>query len=232
MKVSGTATLHAPVGKVWAALQDPAVLVRTIPGCERLEEIDRDAYRMTVTAGVASIKGRYAGEVRLTEQHEPHSFVLKATGAGGPGTVSAEVSVRLEPGDGDATTVLSYDADAVVGGMIGGVGQRMLTGVAKKTAGEFFAAVDQALNGGTAATPAERDGTAAAPAQADGTAGGRAGQGGGSSDGGRTPAVFTRPAAVGAAGLSSRDFVAGAVFGAAVGLLGALVGGLIARRRP
>src|ERR687897_2241914 len=98
MKVSGNATLNAPVERVWAALNDPAVLVRTIPGCERLEQVERDAYRMTVTAGVASIKGSYAGDVRLTDRRQPHAFVLKASGAGGPGTVSADVKVRLAGG--------------------------------------------------------------------------------------------------------------------------------------
>ena len=38
----------------------------------------------------------------------------------------------------DGTTLLTYEADAVIGGMIGGVGQRVLAGVAKKTAAEFF----------------------------------------------------------------------------------------------
>ncbi|HYU03681.1 MAG TPA: SRPBCC domain-containing protein, partial [Jatrophihabitantaceae bacterium] len=66
-------------------------------------------------------------------------------GAGGPGTVSTEVQVRLVEVDG--ATRISYDAEAVVGGMIGGVGQRMLAGVGKKMAGEFFAAVDDVLNG-------------------------------------------------------------------------------------
>ncbi len=154
MKVSGNATLNASPARVWAALNDPAVLVRTIPGCERLEEVERDAYRMTVTAGVASIKGTYAGDVQLTDQEEPHAFVLKASGAGGPGTVSADVKVRLADG-GDGTTVLSYDADAIVGGMIGGVGQRILSGVAKKTAAEFFQAVDDVLTG-AAVTAAAR----------------------------------------------------------------------------
>ena len=54
--------------------------------------------------------------------------------------------VLLEEGDG-GTTILSYDADAVVGGMIGGVGQRMLTGVSKKMADEFFRNVDAVLTG-------------------------------------------------------------------------------------
>ncbi|MDP9416943.1 MAG: carbon monoxide dehydrogenase subunit G, partial [Actinomycetota bacterium] len=146
MKVRGDAVLHAPPDAVWRALNDPAVLVRTIPGCERLEQIGPDRYRMTVTAGVASIKGTYQGEVALTDPRPPSSFVLKASGAGAPGTVSADVVVTLADA-GDSSTRLEYDADAVVGGMVGGVGQRVLTGVAKKTAGEFFAAVDDVLTG-------------------------------------------------------------------------------------
>ena len=150
MKVSGEATLHGPVEKVYETLHDPAVLVRTIPGCERLEQTGPDAYRMAVTAGVAAIKGSYAGDVLLTDLDAPKSFLLKASGSGAPGTVSTEVVVRLVDGP-DGTTVLTYDADAVVGGPVGGVGQRILAGVAKKTANEFFAAVDDVLLGGAAA---------------------------------------------------------------------------------
>ena len=147
MRIAGNATLHAPVEAVYQALKDPRVLVRTIPGCERLEQVGDDAYAMTVTAGVASVRGTYAGDVRLTDQRAPNGFVLRASGSGAPGTVSADVAVELASGD-DGTTLVSYDADAVVGGMIGGVGQRLLTGVAKRTAGEFFAAVDEVLVGG------------------------------------------------------------------------------------
>ncbi|MBG0830905.1 carbon monoxide dehydrogenase subunit G [Planomonospora sp. ID67723] len=159
MKVVGSAVLGADRDRVWSALQDPAVLVRTIPGCERLEETGPDTYRMTVTAGVASIKGLYQGEVSLSEPDAPHRFVLRARGQGAPGTVEATVEVRLSEVDGG--TRVDYDAEAVVGGMIGGVGQRMLGTVAKRTAGEFFSAVESHLASG------EHDpvpGTAAAPA--------------------------------------------------------------------
>lgn len=152
MKVTGSATLNAPREQVWAALNDPAVLVRTIPGCRQLEQVGPDAYRASVEAGVASIKGVYDGEVRLTDQTEPSSFVMHAAGAGAPGTVNADVQVTLTDVDGESTR-LDYDADAVIGGMLGGVGQRMITGVAKRTAGEFFAAVDEVLTSGMEAAP-------------------------------------------------------------------------------
>jgi carbon monoxide dehydrogenase subunit G len=209
MRIAGNATLHAPVETVYAALRDPRVLVRTIPGCERLEQVGEDAYQMTVTAGVASVRGTYAGDVRLTDQRAPHGFVLRASGSGAPGTVSADVTVELSPGD-DGTTELSYDADAVVGGMIGGVGQRLLTGVAKRTAGDFFTAVDQVLTGAVEeAVPAD----GAAPP--------------GSGEAG--PRLYSAPARRRAAPPGG-DFAAGVVLGAAAALLGALVGGWLARR--
>ncbi|MEU6740427.1 SRPBCC family protein [Streptosporangium sandarakinum] len=168
MKVAGSAVLGIDRDRVWSALQDPAVLVRTIPGCERLEETGPGAYRMTVTAGVASIKGVYQGEVTLTEPDAPKRFVLRARGQGAPGTVDATVEIRLsDAGDG---TRVDYDAEAVVGGMIGGVGQRMLGSVAKKTAGEFFSAVEGHLSA-AAQVPAAPATEAAGAVGATGTAG-------------------------------------------------------------
>jgi carbon monoxide dehydrogenase subunit G len=204
VKVTGSATLNASRDDVWKALNDPAVLVRTIPGCTQLEEVGPDSYRMTITAGVASIKGTYQGDVSLTDQQQPGSFMLRASGAGAPGTVSADVKVSLAETDG--VTRLEYDADAVVGGMIGGVGQRVLSGVAKKTAGEFFQAVDDVLTGKSPAPVAASSAAAA------------------------TPGVFTAPGPTGPA-VGGSDFVKGAVFGAAVALAGVLVGSFVTRRR-
>ena len=218
MRIAGNATLHAPVEAVYDALRDPRVLVRTIPGCERLEQVGEDAYQMTVTAGVASVRGTYAGDVRLTDQRAPHGFTLRASGSGTPGTVAADVSVTLASDD-NGTTLLTYDADATIGGMIGGVGQRLLTTVAKRTAGEFFTAVDEVLNGGgveEAGAPLSGVGDGGAPAPAAG--------------GGAGPRVFTAPARRGAPGIPGGEFAAGVALGAAAALLGALVGGYLARR--
>jgi uncharacterized protein len=214
VKVTGSATLNASREAVWVALNDPAVLVRTIPGCQQLEEVGPDVYRMTLNAGVASIKGTYQGDVALTDQDQPGAFTLRASGAGAPGTVHADVRVTLADA-GSGTTRLDYDADAVVGGMIGGVGQRVLSGVAKKTAGEFFKAVDDVLTGKAPAAPS-------LPAPREETANPTAGMPSG-------PGVFTAPAATAPAG--GAEFVKGAVFGAVVALAGVVVGALVTRRR-
>ncbi len=216
MKISGSAALDAPRDKVWAAFHDPAVLARTLPGCEQLRQVGADSYEMTVTAGVASIKGTYDGTVALSGQQEPDSFTMRAAGAGGPGTVSADVTVRLADASSGGTD-LTYDADAVVGGPVGGVGQRMLTGVAKKMAGQFFAAVDDDIAGVRAPEPAGAEPAASAPAATAEA----------------PPAVFRpAPVAARAAAMSGRDLLLGSLAGAAIALAGVVVGTAAARRRP
>lgn len=217
MKITGTSTLSSDRASVWAALNDPSVLVAAIPGCQRLEALGGDAYKMTVAAGVGSIKGVYDGEVRLTEHEEPSSFKMLAQGAGAPGTIGAEVMVLLEDGP-TGGTVLSYDADAVVGGMIGGVGQRMLTGVSKKMAAEFFANVETVLAGaplGAAPGPSVEAGETRVPT---GTAGAAPGT------------VFTAPPAP-ARAAGPGGFALGVAAGAVAALAGAVVGAWIAGRR-
>jgi carbon monoxide dehydrogenase subunit G len=214
VKFTGDATLNAPVDRVWQALLDPAVLVRTIPGCERLESTGENAYAMTVTAGVAAIKGTYAGSCELSDLDQHSSLVMKLQGAGAPGTIGADVNVAFRDG-GNGTTTITYDADAVVGGMVGGVGQRMLTSVSRRMAGEFFGNVDAVLSG-AAPTPAavgaaEAAAAVGAPVEAQ-------------------PGVFVAPPKTPSPG-NQDDFLKGVVVGAGLVLAGVVVGGLFGRRR-
>lgn len=146
MKISGSSVLHAPPDQVWTAITDPAVLSTVIPGCDVLTPIAENRFALTVTLGVASIKGAYAGEVSFFDMVEPTSLMMRANGSGGPGTIDTTVRVELVV-LADGSTRVDYDADAMVGGMVGGVGQRVLSGVAKKTARLFFAAIDDVLVG-------------------------------------------------------------------------------------
>ncbi len=225
MKISGSATLHAPPRQVWAALTDPAVLAATIPGCERLEATGPDQYALTVTAGVASVRGTYAGQVALSDQREPDALVLTASGSGAPGTIATTVQVRLA-GTGDGQTELSYDADAQVGGVIAGVGQRMLASVAKRTAGEFFTAVNQALAGQAAGTTSAGAGAPAAPSGGETAGAGAAAAGGGAAG----PAVWAGRAAAASRPGSGGGFLTGVLTGAAVALAGVAVGAWLGRR--
>jgi carbon monoxide dehydrogenase subunit G len=211
MKISGSNVVDQPVEKVWEAILDPRVLVATIPGCERLESTGENSYAMTVTAGVAAIKGTYNGACSLSDLRERESLVMTLQGSGAPGTVDATVQVRLTehaPGQ----TEIAYDADAVVGGMVGGVGQRMLSSVSKRMAGEFFANVGRAISAPLGTAEAASAVTGGVETSATGAP------------------VFTAPARAGA--ISSRDdFVKGIAVGAGLVVLGVVIGGIFGRRR-
>src|SRR5712692_4159697 len=112
MKLEGSYDVKAPRQKVWGAFLDPETLRKAIPGCEKLELIGNDEYKATLKIGLA------------------------AEGSGGPGFVRADTLITLT--DADDGTRVSYSADVQIGGLIAGVGQRMLGGVSKMMADQFF----------------------------------------------------------------------------------------------
>jgi uncharacterized protein len=220
VNLDGSAVLSAPPEKVWDVITDPAVLARTIPGCLSLEQVGDDEYKMNVAVGVGAIKGTYAGEVKLSDKQRPSSYVMHASGAGAPGNARAQVTIGLTPA-GDGKTSLTYSADAVIGGPVAGVGQRMISGVAKRMAGQFFTAIDDELTGKAAPVPAA-PAAEAAPAEAVPAAAGAAPA---------APQVFAGRAAAPAAPSDARTLALGAVGGAALTLIGVAVGYLLGRRR-
>lgn len=212
MKINGSNVVPFPVDRVWDALLDPQVLVATIPGCERLVATGENSYDMTVTAGVAAIKGTYQGSCTLSDLDEHESLVMRLTGAGAPGTVDATVRVSFASPSADATEI-AYEADAIVGGMVGGVGQRMLTSVSRRMAGEFFGNVAAAI-----ASPVVEQEGAPAPSDVEVPAG-------------RAPAAGVFSAPPRAPGLSAQDdFLKGIVVGAGLVVLGVVAGRLCGRR--
>jgi carbon monoxide dehydrogenase subunit G len=224
VKISGTSVLHATPDKVWAAITDPAVLAGVLPGCQVLNPLGDNHFGLTVHMGVAAIKGTYAGEVKLYDLVAPSSLTMRAAGAGAPGTIDTTVAVTLSDA-GDGTTRLDYDADAAVGGMVGGVGQRVLTSVAKKTAGLFFASIDDVLTGKKPVTG--QTASAAVPPAPGAVAPVGAAASGESPFG----ATLAAPGAVGPAGVGPAALVAAAVTGAVAMAVGVLIGARIARRR-
>jgi carbon monoxide dehydrogenase subunit G len=223
MNLEGSAVLHGTPEQVWSVITDPAVLARTIPGCESLQLTRPDEYAMNVSVGVGAIRGTYAGEVRLTDQQRPMSYVMHASGAGAPGNARAKVLISLA-GDGSGTTTLTYSADAVIGGPVAGVGQRMITGVAKRMAGQFFSAVDAELTGAGEVRPTAAAVSSTTAPAAESVAAGAAEA--------PAPQVFTgRTAASASAQLDLRSFMLGAASGGVLTAWGVALGYLLGRRK-
>lgn len=136
MKISGTYTLAAPREKVYALMQDPVVLARAIPGCEGLEKIGDDEYRMKMKMALASFSGAFDGKVRITDQAPPASFRLVVEGSGKLGFMKGDGLLKLSA-SGEGTEV-AYEGDAQVGGTMAAVGQRLIDGTARMMIKRFF----------------------------------------------------------------------------------------------
>ena len=136
MKISGSYTLPLPRERTYEIMQDPEILARAIPGCESLEKIGPDEYRMKMKMALASLSGAFEGKVRITEQTPPESFRLVVEGSGRVGFVKGDGRLKLSALD--AGTEVAYEGDAQVGGTMAAVGQRLIDGTAKMMIKKFF----------------------------------------------------------------------------------------------
>ncbi len=141
MKIEGQYLLPAPREKVWAALNDPDVLAKTTPGLKQLTPAGVNTFDATIELAVGPVKGSYQGKVRITDQTAPEKMTLIVEGGGRAGTIKATGTLILEA-QGDATAV-HYVGDTQVTGVLMSVGHRLLPGVAKQLAGEFFKALER-----------------------------------------------------------------------------------------
>jgi carbon monoxide dehydrogenase subunit G len=150
MEMTGSEFIRLPQQRVWEALNDPDVLKACIPGCESVEKVSDTEYRMAMTAAIGPVKARFTGKLLLSDVNPPTSYTLAFEGSGGAagfGKGGSQVSLAPEA-DG---TRLSYTAKATVGGKLAQVGSRLIDGVAKKMAEDFF----RRFNDTVAPVPAE-----------------------------------------------------------------------------
>ena len=136
MKISGSTTLAVPPERAYEMMQDPEVLAKAMPGCESLERIGPDEYRMKMKLAMASISGAFEGKVQITDQQPPTSFKLVVEGNGKIGFMKGEGVLKLTAA-GEGTEV-NYEGDVQVGGTIAAVGQRLIDVTAKMMIKRFF----------------------------------------------------------------------------------------------
>jgi len=166
MKLSDEIRIEAPRERVYAALNDPEVLKRAIPGCQALERVSPTELTATVAVKIGPVKATFKGRVTLSDLDPPQSYVISGEGKGGAaGFAKGRAKVRLTE-DGQATR-LAYEVDADIGGKLAQVGQRLIEGSSKKLAGEFFAAFQAALAAPAAAPAAAKTPPEAAAVAAD-----------------------------------------------------------------
>src|SRR5205807_1007833 len=135
-----TQKITAPRDRVFAALVDPAILQKCIPGCEQMEKTGDNQYKAKLTAGVGPVKGVFTATVSLQEIVAPEHYKLVVEGKGQPGFVKGSGELNLK--DADTATEIQYTGEVNIGGLIATVGQRMLQATANMLLGRFFKALE------------------------------------------------------------------------------------------
>jgi carbon monoxide dehydrogenase subunit G len=141
MTMTGSTTLPADRAKVWAMLNDPAVLKACIPGCQSLEKTSETSFAAVAKVKIGPVSATFKGAVQLSDLDPPNGYTISGEGEGGiAGFAKGGAKVRLtDAEDAPGSTVLTYDVQANVGGKIAQLGSRLIDGVAKKMADQFFA---------------------------------------------------------------------------------------------
>jgi uncharacterized protein len=129
VRIAGNYTFDATREEVWSAINDPEVLARTIPGCQRLDQVGENEYESTLKVGLQAVRGTYNGKVKIDNVVAPESYSIHVDGKGSNGFLKGTGGLKLR--EEGAQTILDYGGEAQVGGTIASVGQRLLDGAAK-----------------------------------------------------------------------------------------------------
>ncbi|PUA19702.1 carbon monoxide dehydrogenase subunit G [Glaciimonas sp. PCH181] len=139
MVLEGEETFTQDISEVWTALHNTDMLTKAIPGCKSMKPSGSNTYVVALSLGVAAVRGDYEGKVKVTDVKAPVHYMLDAEGTGAPGFVKLRMDCILEKQG--AETVMKWKCDAVVGGLIASIGGRVLSGISKFMAKQFFKAL-------------------------------------------------------------------------------------------
>ena len=137
MDMQGTRQLAVTQQQAWDALNDPEMLKKCLPGCDRFESTGDGQYTVGMAVKVGPVSAKFSGKVTLSDITPPTGYKLAFEGQGGvAGFGKGASEVSLSPND--AGCELGYTVQAQVGGKIAQLGQRLIDGAAKSTADDFF----------------------------------------------------------------------------------------------
>ena len=137
MDMTGQRTLQVTQQQAWEALNDPDILKACIPGCQKFEPAGDQKFAVAAGIKMGPVSAVFNGSVQLTDIVAPQSYKLNFDAQGGvAGFGKGESAVEIKPLEKGCE--LHYTVHSSVGGKIAQLGQRLIDGVAKNMAEDFF----------------------------------------------------------------------------------------------
>jgi uncharacterized protein len=152
MELTGNVSIRQPIQVVWSALNNEEILRQCITGCESLERVDESSLVAKLAVKLGPVRAKFNGKINMSEVVPLQGYTLAFEGSGGAaGFAKGSSKVALQANEGG--TLVSYTAQASVGGKLGQVGGRMIDATARAMADDFFKAFTQMLE--TSLPPAD-----------------------------------------------------------------------------
>ena len=137
LKLSGSEKIDVDPIFLWHSIIDPKILKACIPGCNEMKEVANGEYHIVLNLKVGAVGGSFDGKVKLSEQNPPKSCKLHLSGGGTLGTGKGFAKIIIDE-KYKGISLMSYEGEGEVSGLVAGVGQRVLLGVAKHLVKKFF----------------------------------------------------------------------------------------------
>jgi carbon monoxide dehydrogenase subunit G len=148
MNVAGERTFAAPRSAVWAVLNDPAAMAKTMPGVQSFDVHDEKRWtaNVKIPLGLGGLKMKI--DMTKTEEREPEFARLQIKGAGVGAMLSMETSFELSEAGGG--TLMKWAADVKLAGPVGSMGQRVLQPIVNQQVEHVLTALDREVQNAVA----------------------------------------------------------------------------------
>lgn len=142
MQLSGRHTVNASPATLWTMLMDPDILAKIVPGISRLERTGDNSFKSFIDIKLGLINGSFTGDLQMEDITEQKAFTLKVQQSSSIGKANAAIKIDLAPVN-ETQTEISFDGDVKLAGLLAGMGQRIISGVANTLTKQFFSNLDK-----------------------------------------------------------------------------------------
>jgi hypothetical protein len=123
---------------------DPDTLARIIPGISRLEQTGDNTFKSIIEIKLGPVNASFTGDLQLENITEPNGFTLKVQQSSSVGKANAAIKIVMIPLN-ETQAEISFNGDVKLTGLLAGMGQRLLTGVANTLTKQFFKNLEKEL---------------------------------------------------------------------------------------
>jgi carbon monoxide dehydrogenase subunit G len=148
MKVQESFVITEPRERLWSFFEQVDKVAQCVPGVESVEQVDADNSNVRVTQSVGPMTATFDVKMRVTERAPQERMQFTAVGRavkGAMGNVRTTNTVVLV--DVPEGTRVDLEADLAMGGVLGSVGQKVVSKQVAQVTRQFAESLERSIKG-------------------------------------------------------------------------------------